>query len=673
MPIPTQNEFLLPFLQALGDGQSYPRSQLMFRLARQFDLSEDEIQAMSGSQFTLVSRIAWCDAHFCKAGFVQKTQHPHDSMQDTFQITSLGVRELNRHPERLTVGYLMSFYRGKVYRGAGADDTTSDAELLLAEKFESLPDAFTVLHSVKWFAKARGTIGEADFVVAHPEYGVLVVEVKGGQISVERGNNRAEWYSTGLSGRTVPIKDPCEQADRNRWALRDWLGADPRTSGYSYAIFPAVALPDSRVERDVRPDCPADIFIDLTHLDDLEARLLAIYRYWQVHAGQVDRRMGGRAAVDALLDLLVPTRTLRPRIAEVFERERRKIDELTQQQFTVLKLLRRYKRAAIVGGAGSGKTMLAMEKAQQLAEAGYRVLFLCYNRSLADWLYKTVGSENIFVCTYHALIGITRGWAGITYGSNLSWDELSERAPDLLLDAASIIRAPGSGAEDKLFDAVIVDEAQDFEEHWWISLPEVLSDPQNGVIYLFFDDNQRLYSDLGSVPMEQPPFFLTENCRNTQHIHAALTPYAHTTEDVECNGPEGRPIEMIPAPTPSAAKQELQRVLHRLVNEEQIPLNDIIVLTPSSEKRSHWKPDQILGNFVLTWDTASDMRHAVRVSTIYRFKGLESAVVILTELEQAREEIRDQLLYVGLSRARHHVVVIGSLPSSSTVLRSSPV
>lgn len=659
MPIPTQNDFLVPFLRILSDGAEHARGQIMYQLAQHFAISQDEAQHMSGGQFTLVSRVAWCDVHLCKAGFVHKTQHPSDSLADTFRITSLGVRELNKRADQITVGYLMRFYRGKVHRGAGSDDTTSDAELLLSEKFESLPDAFTVFHAVKWFAKGRGSIGEADFIIAHPQHGVLVLEVKGGQVSVEGG----EWYSTSYYGRTSAISDPCAQADRNRWALRDWLEEDPRTNGLRYAIFPAVALPDSRVGNDIRPDCPADIFLDMTHLDDLEGRLLAIYDYWRAHADRANERMDGRLAVDALVDLLVPTRTLRPRVAEIFERERRKIEELTQQQFSVLKMLQRYKRAAIVGGAGTGKTMLAMEKAQQLAEAGYRVLFLCYNRNLADWLYRTIATENIFVCTYHALIGITSGWARMpSHRSNMDWDELNRRAPDLLWDATSIMRSPDSDNADKLFDAVIVDEAQDFEDHWWISLPEVLKDPQDGVFYVFFDDNQRIYTQISNIPMEQPPFQLPENCRNTQHIHAALTPYAHTAEETDCLGPEGRPVEHIPADTPTEARAALQRVLHRLVNEEGVPPEEIIVLTPSSERRSQWKSDQQLGNFVLTWDMATEMHQAIRVCTIYRFKGLESAVVILTEMDQAREEIQDQLVYVGLSRARHHVVVIGDLP-----------
>ena len=244
MPIPSQNEFLLPFLQILSDGQSHTRSHLLFLLAKYFHISPQEAQDMSGQQFTLVSRVAWCDVHFCKAGFVTKTQHARDSMQDSFRITSLGVRELHKNADRLTVGYLQSFYRGKVYRGAGSDDTTSDAELLLSEKFEQLPDDFTVFHSVKWFAKSRGTIGEVDFLIAHPKYGVLVLEVKGGAISLERRGKESQWISTDHGGRAHDIHDPCQQSERNRWALHDWLQEDPRTRNYHYAIFPAVALPE---------------------------------------------------------------------------------------------------------------------------------------------------------------------------------------------------------------------------------------------------------------------------------------------------------------------------------------------------------------------------------------------------------------------------------------------
>lgn len=657
MPIPSQNDFLLPFLTILSDGQDYTRSQLMFRLAKHFDISEEEAQAMSGSQFTLVSRLAWCDVHFCKAGFAEKRQHPSDSMQDEFRITSLGIRELNRRPEQITVGYLQGFYRGKVHRGAGSDDTTSDAELELYAAFEKLPDEFTVFHSNKWFGKIRGTAGEIDFLIAHPDYGVLVMEVKGGTITIEGGR----WYSTNRAGRTSEITDPCKQAERNRRALWDWLSEDSRTRKFQYALFPAAALPDSYVDGDIRPDCPADIFIDMTHLNDLPARLHQIFNYWQPRADQKNQQMDGQPAIDALFDLLVPSRQLQPRIADVFERERRKIEELTEQQFMVLRMLRMRKRAAIVGGAGTGKTLLAMEKCQQLLDAGYRVLFLCFNQNLKQWLDSSLRHPDVMVATFHGMVGTVINWAGVRKPAGNFYDQ----AADLLVDATQALQAQKS---ERLFDAIIVDEAQDFTDTWWIPLPDLLKDPQEGTFYVFFDDNQRIYTQLSNIPMSGEPLFLSDNCRNTQHIHTRLTPYMQDRYQTVCLGPEGRPVEVIHTETPQAASRALQSLLNRFVNEEGLSTEDIMVLTAASEKRSQWKKDDRLGNFILTWYLDSEMELAVRVASIFSYKGLESAVVILTELELvSREEIRDQLIYVGLSRARHHAVVIGTLPEPQQI------
>ncbi|MBK9751379.1 MAG: NERD domain-containing protein [Chloroflexi bacterium] len=670
MPIPSQNDFLLPFLTLLSHGKTYTRSQVLDGLAKHFSLGEAELNQLSGSQFTIINRVAWCDAHFVRAGFVAKTQHPTDSLQDTFHITSLGVRELGRQGHHgvppLTVGYLQSFYRGKVLRGAGSDDTTSEAELALYTAFEKLPDEFTVLHSVKWFSKSeKGTVGEVDFLIVHPQLGVLVLEVKGGVVSMEQRGNQHVWTTVNYFGKAVEIKDPCHQADRNRRALREWLQTDPRTRNIPFALFPSVALPDSQLERDLRPDCPAAIFLDIRHVADVERRIHEIFAYWQPRADGANQRMGGAAAVKALVELLVPTRALQPRVAEIFERERRKIEELTHNQFRILRQLKHHKRAAIIGGSGTGKTMLAMEKAAQLAEGGFRVLFLCFNRELSDWVGANLKHELIMVATYHQFVGTVLHWAGVKRTAYASWNDFVTDAPDLLLDAVSIIRSPDSGQQHRLFDAIIVDEAQDFGDTWWVALPDFLVDPDDGVFYVFFDDNQRIFTQISSIPMGGEPFLLDENCRNTQHIHAALSPYMREVEETVCDGPEGRPVEIIPAADRATARRELQRVLHRLVNEEGIKPSEIIVLTPAADKRSGWKENDQLGNFVLTWDMDTEMRDAIRVCTIYRYKGLESAVVILTELDQRREEVGDSLIYVGLSRARHHAIVIGALPKPS--------
>jgi hypothetical protein len=256
-----------------------------------------------------------------------------------------------------------------------------------------------------------------------------------------------------------------------------------------------------------------------------------------------------------------------------------------------------------------------------------------------------------------------RNHAGIRDNQQMGWEEFNARAPDILLDALSTIHAPSFDGDVELFDAVIVDEAQDFEETWWVPLPDLLKDPDEGILYVFFDDNQRIYTQLAEMPIDMAMFSLHRNCRNTQHIHQVMAPYAVASE-TQCIGPPGRPIDVIPTQSGKAAADALRRVLHAIVDQEGVDPKDIVILTPRSDRSSQWKQDTQLGKFALTWDMDlhGDLPNMIEVCSIYGFKGLERAVVILTELDQARDDIMHQLVYVGLSRARHHVVVLGDLP-----------
>ncbi len=135
--------------------------------------------------------------------------------------------------------------------------------------------------------------------------------------------------------------------------------------------------------------------------------------------------------------------------------------------------------------------------------------------------------------------------------------------------------------------------------------------------------------------------------------------YADGDDITACIGPEGRALDIRNTGDP---QKDLQRVLHELINEQGVKSEDIIILTPASKERSQWKNLLRLGNFALTWELKHNVPMWVRVSTIYSYKGLESSVVILTELDKAKQEVRDMLIYVGMSRAKNHVIVIGDLP-----------
>lgn len=656
MPILSQNEFLLPFLNLLRDGQPHTRAEILDALAKRFNLTEEELNDMSGHQLTITNRIAWCDAYFGKAGFIAKEKNRDDNMQDIFRITIVGQNQLHHHAQRITVGYLQTFYKGKVYRGSSSSDADSDAELELFERFTKLPEPFTVFHSVSWIGDGLRTVGEIDFLVAHPDYGVLVIEAKGGIVTVERSGNTNEWYSRDRFGKVHDLKDPCSQAERSRRQLREYLKKNRITQRFKYALFPAVALPESQVDDDIRMDCRSDIFIDHRHLDNLEVRMIEIFRYWQLHADGENQHMHGQPAIDAMIEVLIPQRKLHPRIGDMFERERQKIEQLTEEQFQLLRFIQTHKRAAIIGGAGTGKSMLAIEKAQQLVDDGLRVLFLAFNRNIVQWVGDTLDSNYVTVTTYHAFVGKILHQVELHPGKV---DNFFELAPELLMQATEYLHEHNT---DLLYDAVIVDEAQDFDDEMWVPIPELLKDPQNGILYVFFDDNQRLYTQMSNVPIDTPPFPLTRNCRNTQRIHATLMPYAMSDTQTTCNGPDGRDVEIIPFEDETELNKLLQRSLHRLVVDNNISCSDIVILTPQSQQRSIWNSGDTLGQFVLTWDMDNEAKNAIKVSSIYAYKGLESAVVILTELDKLHDNVGRQLVYVGLSRARNHAIILGSLP-----------
>ena len=95
--------------------------------------------------------------------------------------------------------------------------TKSHAERIMYNAFrDQLDNTYVVFHNVAWLSLDRRKHpqdGEADFVLAHPDFGVLVLEVKGGIINRDLGSK--QWSSTDKAGNAHPIKNPIEQAKGN--------------------------------------------------------------------------------------------------------------------------------------------------------------------------------------------------------------------------------------------------------------------------------------------------------------------------------------------------------------------------------------------------------------------------------------------------------------------------
>jgi hypothetical protein len=211
--------------------------------------------------------------------------------------------------------------------------TVHAERLLFNELKRQLPGEYSVLHSVSWISIANGRHldGEADFVIAHPDLGVMVLEVKGGEI--RRDPEKATWLSVDQYGVVHSIKDPFDQARRAMYALRDKLAATPATAAFRYPLSRAVAFPDVIVPgAGLGPDAPRDLIIDSARTGSLAA---ALDRAWE------KPRDGGPGAsgVKALVDLLRPGVSLPVSLAGEIRRDRLALEDLTEQQVHLLDLL----------------------------------------------------------------------------------------------------------------------------------------------------------------------------------------------------------------------------------------------------------------------------------------------------------------------------------------------
>ena len=529
--------------------------------------------------------------------------------------------------------------------------TDSAAERRLYEGFlEQLDDGFVVYHSVDWVVGGRaGTDeGEADFVITHPELGLLALEVKGGRVAYDPRTKR--WTQTGRSGTHDLDEDPFHQAKGAMHSLVRILQARPGWERWRPSYGFGLAFPDGGYERPAHPGAPVEIVIDRSDLGRLAERVPEVMRTWS----RPGRRFGaeGMEAVSMALGFRVEIRTpLKLR----FDEEDKKIVELTTDQAWVLAFVLHRRRAAVTGPAGSGKTLLAISVAEQLAAADRRTLLTCFNRRLGEHLAESVGDvDGIDVATFHQVCAQMAREAGIELppeDAEPGSAYFEHRLPEALAEAAARL--------GPRYDAIVVDEAQDFREWWWPALLSLHTDPDAGPLYVFADDNQNLYG--GALPVDEDdrvgPIAL--NLRNTKRIGEFVSVFYRGDQQPIARGPEGDPVQILGYDDDEGLTRLLAVVLANLVEEEHVPLEDIVVLTPSGTAKSRLRSRGTVDGYRLSESVEPG---TVLATSVHAFKGLERPVVILAELGDKHLEDLRQYLYVGASRARNHLVVLATEP-----------
>lgn len=543
---------------------------------------------------------------------------------------------------------------------------TSEEPVYIALR-DQLSDKFVVLHSYPWLRPWRGEgallEGEADFVILHPEHGLLVLEVKGGE-KIRHDGYR--WFREAIDG-PREFQDPFRQAQRGMHALLDIVkersGGRVQKSDFVHGYV--VVFPHVDYEGQPPPHADRAIVISRRHLSFLEQAIMTAFRAWTVEP----RILRPEQYMTLLNDCLMPRfrifRPIGPDISETSDR----LLELTETQAQVFEGLYLQNRVLVEGAAGSGKTFLALMRAVAFARDNKRTLFVCYNKELAAWIRRQVTEDPsiteyrslLTIKNFHALVADLAELGGIEFRptdggqpTQAFWDD---EVPDLMEQAVLALDLAGKRAQ---FDAIVVDEAQDFSLGWWYALTQSLLEPPDGPIYAFIDPNQSLRGEVQWPPMRfDTQFRLTVNCRNTRKIASTSASVLHLEPNVFARCPMGVQPRLIRATTQRHQKGLVLQELRKLLDREDVSPRQIAVIGPAAKaKGSLADANEVNGvPLVTTADTWRD-GEGVLVTTARSFKGLEADVVLLYDLGGFGPLFRKEDLYVACTRAKVLLVAV---------------
>ena len=483
---------------------------------------------------------------------------------------------------------------------------------------------------------------EIDFVVAIEGAGIVCVEVKGGEVT----HNGQVWLQRLHSGQIKTI-DPVRQVRQGRYALRDFIEKDPRWTQGRVRWNHVVVLPNSQFAPDFAlADCPRWMVIDRDDFPNVVALIRDI-----AHQQEEELPLLTVKGIDELRTALggrgLPQRDV---VARALENEDA-ADILTDRQAVILDAIQLLTRVEIRGGAGSGKTFMAIEQARRLANRGQRVALLCYSHGLASYLKRITSTwsrrqQPGYVGEFHAL-GIAWGAAEGPAESERNAAAAQFFEHDLPVQMLELANGLPDGHR---FDSVVIDEAQDFADSWWEPLLAAMRDPETGGIYVFSDEGQRVFDRKGTPPIPLVPLILEQNIRNTRQIGRAFEPLVdHPMRLLGADGPD---VRFVPCTRDNAfdvGDDQIEALLHEGWRPE-----DVALLTTGSRH-----PEQIArqseGNAAY-WDSFWDAEQ-VFYGHVLGFKGLERRAVVLIVNDKSVFERSPERLYVGLSRARDQLVV----------------
>lgn len=542
---------------------------------------------------------------------------------------------------------------GMQHKDLQKDFNGSVGELRLYELLEQLPNDFYVLHSTSWNEQRRRNElspqkyvqwGEADFTVYHPEKGIIVFEVKDGLISYSRERG---WIQTNRKTGATSSIDPMAQAEKSKYYFRDQI-FKPAFDGMIPFTFCSAVWFTSGDRNLVTGNLPLNYkeettlwANDLASVEQVQNAINRVFKYHDAYCANPSQELTSKT-----LDLLAPEFGLVKSIHSRAIANETLFYLMTREQNRLLEYLDEQQTAAIHGAAGTGKTIMAIEKAKRLETDG-PVLLLCFNRFLMEHIREELSDNhpNISVFTIDGLY--TKLSGGLPHFD--SADDRNDAILEVLMDWKSLRWN---------YKHIIVDEGQDFfADH--LQLLGEIAEEKDGCFYVFYDKNQFIQGQEYPEWLDHAEcrLVLSHNCRNTHEIALTSTrPIALPEKRIRMNPFMERAEQPKPKlffVSDNEALQDYVLKLIRKYSDAKYKKSDIVLLSMKAEGCSALERENMIPELAAI---CSDKRQTNKVlfTTVRKFKGLEADVVICIDVDEDTftNETNRSLFYVGTSRAK---------------------
>jgi hypothetical protein len=525
---------------------------------------------------------------------------------------------------------------------------TSHAEVLLYQALaKHLPAGWSAWHSLR-LRVGRDYEGEGDFVVAAPDRGLLVIEVKGGLVELCGGR----WLQNGKAMAMAPKQQALGFVRHLADALRAH-GAEVPPYGVACA-FPDVTFSDGPTCGDLE-----GLVIGRREINWLGDCLPALMD----RVLPADRPLPrNQAWIRVMTDLWGETWVPHVRLADQAENASQRAVALDAEQLRLLDFAGTNPRALVEGGAGTGKTVVARELGVRWARSGQRVLYTCFTNALAVSVAQYFGT--IAAPVRPAAAAIRELACDLLRKAGHSVDPT---AKDFWRDVAIQAACDALPPPAERPDLVIVDEAQDFEDCDWM-LTLALAEDRG--LWVFADPRQQFWSEraLPKLDASFSRFTLLAQHRCPETIESFARLYARTTDSTPLPTPRApAPEPTTPPPEPEALRlvvvpgaKVLDRVRHEIdgLIRAKVAPSDVAVLSLAGQQRSKLVTLGTLGTHHLASADVADASASIVADTFLRFKGLERPFVVITELVSGPHMKYDTRMHIALTRATAGVIIV---------------